>query len=369
MLYPFKIQEVEPRAGIPWNIQMVNAPSFWSQSRGGGAVVAVIDTGLDVSHPEIAGRVVAPFDATGGVHGVRDISGHGTHVAGTIAGKTCGMAPEARIMPIKIFPDDPKNNGQIGIYIQDAFKYVLDHNKAANPEDRVVAVNCSWGSQGYDPLMAYFIRRLVSEGVTVVVAAGNQGDGDAETHEVFSYPAYIWEVVTVGALNQDGTGAAYSNSFDGIDLAAPGTGIYSAWPGGGYKIISGTSMAAPHVTGAISLIYDAWRKREGSYSTEDQAVAALMKHICKVNINPLFVGDGVLDLTWNDAYWNRSMKEGFLWIGKDYALIDGKEVRLDVAPYIVPEAGRTMVPLRFLAENFGYNVEWNQSRQQVHFWK
>lgn len=62
-------------------------------------------------------------------------------------------------------------------------------------------------------------------------------------------------------------------------------------------------------------------------------------------------------------------KEGFLWIGKDYALIDGKEVRLDAAPYIVPEAGRTMVPLRFLAENFGYNVEWNQSRQQVHFWK
>lgn len=62
-------------------------------------------------------------------------------------------------------------------------------------------------------------------------------------------------------------------------------------------------------------------------------------------------------------------KEGYLWIGKDYALIDGKEVRLDAAPYIVPEAGRTMVPLRFMAEHFGYNVEWNQSRQQVHFWK
>lgn len=327
MLYPIKIQEVEPQAGIPWNIQMVNAPSFWPQSRGGGAVVAVIDTGLDVSHPEIAGRVVAPFDATGGVHGVRDISGHGTHVAGTIAGKTCGMAPEARIMPIKIFPDDPKNNGQIGIYVQDAFKYVLDHNKAANPEDRVVAVNCSWGSQGYDPLMAYFIRALTLQGVTVVVAAGNQGDGDPTTHEVFSYPAYIWECLTVGAMNQDSTGAVYSNSFDGIDIGAPGTGIYSAWPGGGYKILSGTSMAAPHVTGAIALIYDAWRKREGKWPTEEQAVGVLLKHIRKVPIDPVFVGDGMLDLTWENKRWPLHRVQLGAFYNRDGALTRQNEAK------------------------------------------
>jgi C1A family cysteine protease len=62
-------------------------------------------------------------------------------------------------------------------------------------------------------------------------------------------------------------------------------------------------------------------------------------------------------------------KEGFLWIGKDYALIDGKEVRLDAAPYIVPEAGRTMVPLRFMAENFGYHVEWSESARRIRFWR
>lgn len=327
MLYPIKIQEVEPQAGIPWNIQMVKAPSFWSQSRGGGAVVAVIDTGLDVNHPEIAGRVVAPFDATGGVHGVRDINGHGTHATVTIAGKTCGMAPEGRIMPVKIFPDEPKNNGQIGIYVQDACKYVLDYHRAAKPEDKVVAVNCSWGSQGYDPLMAYFIRRMVSEGITVVVAAGNQGDGDAETHEVFSYPAYIWEVVTVGALNQDGTGAAYSNSFDGIDLAAPGTGIYSAWPGGGYKILSGTSMAAPHVTGAMALIYDAWRKREGIWPTEEQAVGVLLKHVRKVPIDPVFVGDGMLDLTWENKRWPLHRVQLGAFYNRDGALTRQNEAK------------------------------------------
>ena len=66
---------------------------------------------------------------------------------------------------------------------------------------------------------------------------------------------------------------------------------------------------------------------------------------------------------------NPAAKEGYLWIGKDYALIDGKEVKLDVAPFIDPAPGRTMVPLRFLVEHFGYNVEWSESLQQIHFWK
>lgn len=300
-LPPYTVQDAAPRAGRPWNIDQVAAPSFWTKTRGDNAVVAAIDTGIDMNHPEFAGRIYKPFDATG-KSGIKDIQGHGTHVAGIIAGATCGVSPGARIMPIKIFPDN-QDDKNIGLYVQDAFLYIKEHNTGCAPADKVVAVNCSWGGQGYDPLMAYFIRALTLQGVTVVVAAGNQGDGDPTTHEVFSYPAYIWECLTVGAMNQDSTGAVYSNSFDGIDIGAPGTGIYSAWPGGGYKILSGTSMAAPHVTGAIALIYDAWRKREGKWPTEEQAVGVLLKHVRKVPIDPVFVGDGMLDLTWENKRW------------------------------------------------------------------
>lgn len=299
--WPYVPQEVTQQAGRPWNIDQVAAPSFWMKTKGGGAVVAVIDTGLDVSHPEFKGRVFKPQDLTGG-GSIADREGHGTHVAGIIAGATCGVAPEARIMPLKVFPDDP-SNPNVGLYIQDALRWIWEYNKTASEADKVVAVNCSWGGGTYDTLMAWLIRALVLQGVTVVVAAGNQGDGDPETHEAFSYPAYIWECLTVGAVNKDGTGAIYSNSFDGIDLAAPGTEIYSAWPGGGYKLLSGTSMAAPHVTGAMALVCDAWRDREGSWPTEEQAVGVLLKHVRKVKIDPVFVGEGLLDLTWQSTRW------------------------------------------------------------------
>lgn len=323
------IHDITPKAERPWNLDQVSAPLFWPQTKGGGAVVAIIDTGLDVNHPEFAGRVFKPKNFTtidAGV--VTDIVGHGTHVAGTIAGATCGVAPEARVMPLKVFPDTPKDKNA-GMYIQEAFLHVINYNRTAPPADKVVAVNCSFGSESYDPYMAYLIRRLVETGVTVVVSAGNSGDGDPETYEVWSFPAYIWECLTVGAMNQDGTGAAYSNSFDGIDMAAPGTLIHSAWPGGGYKAISGTSMAAPHVTGAMALIYDAWRKREGVWPTEEEAVSVLMKHIRKVKIDSRLVGEGVLDMTWAVTRWPLHRVQLGAFYNKGYC--DAKAAELKAA--------------------------------------
>ncbi len=302
-LPPYEIHDLKPQASRPWNLDQVAAPSFWAQTKGGGAVVAVIDTGLDVNHPEFAGRVFKPRNMTTiDTQLVTDIVGHGTHVTGIIAGKSCGIAPEARIMPIKVFPDDEADHNA-DLYIKNACRHILDYNKTAAAADRVVAVNFSFGGEVYDPYLAYLIRRLVDTGVSVVVSAGNAGDGDAETYEVWSFPAYIFECLTVGATNRDGTGAVYSNSFDGIDIGAPGTAIYSAWPGGGYKTISGTSMAAPHVTGAMGLIYAAWRKREVVWPTEEEAVRVLLKHTRKVPLDSRFVGEGVLDLSWSNLRW------------------------------------------------------------------
>lgn len=296
----YKIQDINVQSTIPWNIEQINAPSFWIHSQGEGVNIAIIDTGLDVNHPEFRDCVLTTqnFTGKGGNTDVTDNDGHGTHVAGIIAGKTTGVAPEARIIPLKVFGDSKVNEN-----IREAFKFVLDWNKRVSDEEKIIAVNCSFGGAIYDSLMAYYIRSLVSSGVAVIVAAGNSGDGNPETHEIFSYPAYIYEVITTGAMNQDGQFAGYSNSFDGIDLGAPGTKIYSAWPDGGYRLLSGTSMAAPHVTGAYALIAAMFRKREGRWPTTDEGESILFNHIRKVDIDPFLAGQGVLDLTYSSRKW------------------------------------------------------------------
>jgi major intracellular serine protease len=305
-------EEVRP-TGIPWNIQMVNAPSFWEKSKGNGRVVAVIDTGCQIDHPEFEGRIINPRNMVGSSKSadVTDKIGHGTHVCGIIAGKSTGVAPQARIMPFKV---DTPSGFLDNLAIHNSFKEIIKWNETCTESDRVVAVNCSFGSSFYDAIMAYYIRMLTAEGVVVCVAAGNSGDGNPETHECFSYPAFIYEVVTVSSIAKDGKIAFYSNSFDGIDLAAPGTDIYSAWPGNTYKTISGTSMATPHVTGAVALLADVFYQREGRCSVEGEmdatvphlkaAEGVLFKHIKPVPAGSSYLyGRGILDLTFNNNKW------------------------------------------------------------------
>ena len=297
-LFPYIQTETKVIQEIPWNVTQVNAPSFWTKTKGDGVVVAVVDTGLDVQHPEFAGRIINPRNFVGNnIHDVTDHSGHATHVAGIIGGKNVGIAPECRIMPLKVFPYST------GFEFHDSFKYILDYNETANEDDKVRVVNCSWGSTSCDTYLNYLIRRLIDSGVIIITSAGNSGDGKADTSEIFNYPGYLWEVITVAALNQDGNIATYSSSYDGIDLSAPGSYIYSAWPGGGYMKLSGTSMSAPHISSACALFISAWKIREGIYPTVDQIEDVLFKHVRKLNLEKELVGSGILDLTWKNTNW------------------------------------------------------------------
>jgi len=297
-LFPYIVHDFVPQADVPWNLTMVNVASFHAKTKGGGAVVAVVDTGLDVNHPDFAGRIINPrnFTREGANTDVTDVKGHGSHVAGIVGGAKTGIAPECRIMPLKVFGEAD------GFQFQNAFRFMVEWNKTAPEQDRIVAVNCSWGG-AYDPLIHYFIRKLNEQGTVVVASAGNAGDGKPDTEEIYNWPGFLYEPVTVGAVNADGQPAGYSSSYDGIDVGAPGTEVYSTWPGGGYKVLSGTSMAAPHVTGAFALIYDAFRIREGRYPTVDEAESIFFKHIKKVDIAEEFVGRGLLDLTFATNRW------------------------------------------------------------------
>lgn len=329
ILHQFTPEPTRVNAAVPWNIPQVNALSFWPYANGVSPVAAVIDTGIDTAHSEFAGRIFMPRSFDGQMN---DPIGHGTHVAGTIAGATKGMIPWARIMPLKV----GFGTGQTNIQIWDAFLAIMDHNATCKDEDKVVAVNCSFDGPP-DAMMAYYIRTLVSSDVSVVVAAGNRGDGDPRTEEPFSYPGFLWEVITTGALNRDNTPAGFSSSYDGIDLSAPGVDIVSAAPGGGYAIMSGTSMATPHVTGAILLLKAAYRKAQGRWPTTDETEAMLWKCAKPLPSDSKLVG------------------RGLLYLPNQISTAQTKQA--DTAPFI--KDNRTMVPLRFVAEALGAEVDGN----------
>lgn len=335
-LHPYEVADVLKLNMLPRNIQQINAPAFWKHVGNVRPIGAIIDTGIDTTHPEFKERIFASasFDGT---NNVQDTDGHGTHVAGIAAGESCGVFPKARLVPLKV----KFGQGSNLLNFYDAFLYILDHNKKCKDEDKIVAVNCSFDGPA-DMMMNYYIRALVESDVSVVSAAGNRGDGDPTTEECFSYPGFIWESITTGALNIDGTIARYSSSYDGIDIAAPGTEIYSTWPGGGYKLLSGTSMAAPHVFGAILLIKAAFRNKYGRWPTTNETENMLFGQVRKVPIDIRLVGHGVLYLNGNP-------------------IIEDKVT--DVAPFIYNN--RTMVSARFVSEGLGAKVDWDEKTKTV----
>jgi subtilisin family serine protease/subtilisin-like proprotein convertase family protein len=265
----------DPNVGSQDWLRALKAPAAWNVSVGTGqTVVAVIDSGIDLTHPDLAanlwtnpGEVAGNgFDDDGDgivddVHGVNfiantgdpsDALGHGTHVAGIIGavgnngvGGT-GINPHARIMPLKFIGPD-------GGLTSNAVRAV---NYAVARGAKVI--NQSWGGGNYDPALADAITRAARAGVIVVSSAGNYAsNNDAAPFYPANYVTQADNVVTVAAANANGGLSNYSNfGATTVTLAAPGDNVLSTLPGGRYGVLSGTSMAAPMVSGAIALLWD-----------------------------------------------------------------------------------------------------------------
>ncbi|MFC4098516.1 S8 family peptidase [Paenibacillus xanthanilyticus] len=285
---------------IPPGVFHIHAPEIWTQGyQGAGVVIAVLDTGCDIAHPDLAGQVIAGWNYTleGGPNDLTDLNGHGTHVCGTIAALlngrgVAGAAPQAKLLVIKVL--NGAGDGE-SAHLVNAINSAVGW-RGPNGE-RVRVISMSLGGPYNDPaLQAAIINAVNNCGVLVVCASGNDGDGNAATSEI-AYPGAYPEVVEVGAYDMSaGAVAAFSNTNGQIDLIAPGVMILSAYPRAQYAYMSGTSMATPHVSAAAALLIQRHEAQSGAEIGEPALFELLIGHTVSIGAPPQAQGSGDLNL-------------------------------------------------------------------------
>ncbi|REK85058.1 S8 family peptidase [Streptomyces inhibens] len=212
----------------------------YPDSAGSGATVYVIDTGVRISHQDFGGRAVNGYDAIDNDNVAQDGNGHGTHVAANAAGTAYGVAKKAKIVAVRVL-----NNSGSGTTAQ----VVAGIDWVTKNHSGPSVANVSLGG-GPDAALDTAVQNSIKSGVTYAVAAGNSGD-NAQNYS----PARVPEALTVGATTSTDARASYSNYGSRVDIFAPGSSITSAWNTNdtATNTISGTSMATPHVTGAVAV--------------------------------------------------------------------------------------------------------------------
>ncbi|MDF2646948.1 MAG: in-like serine protease [Paenibacillus sp.] len=295
---PFQVLEkIEQVNEIPTGVEMIQAPKIWDQTRGKGITVAILDTGCDITHPDLKERIVGGINFTNDDEGKTDVykdyNGHGTHVAGTIAATknnngVVGVAPEANLLIIKVLDKD--GSGQYE-WIINGINYAI--------EQKADIISMSLGGPENLPALHEAIQKAVAANIVVICAAGNQGDGVDSTDE-FGYPGCYNEVISVGAIDLERRSSNFSNSNNEVDLVGPGEKILSTYLNGAYATLSGTSMATPHVAGAMALIKVLVNASFERNLTERELYAQLIKRTVPLGNSPKLEGNGLVYLNVMD---------------------------------------------------------------------
>ncbi|MDW8279371.1 MAG: S8 family peptidase [Anaerolineales bacterium] len=231
--------------GFPFQYALVNirAPQGWEVTTGSHLVtIAIVDSGVDQTHPELAPKLLPGYDFVNADADPQDDNGHGTHVAGIAAAMSnngvgmAGVSWGARILPVKVL-----NASNTGTYSNVAAGIVWATDQGAH------IINLSLGGASPSLTLENAVNYAAAHGVLMAAAAGNTGGA-------LLYPARYPAVIAVASTNAANLRAPSSAFGPELDLSAPGVSIYSLAIGGGYTTLSGTSMSAPHVSGALALL-------------------------------------------------------------------------------------------------------------------
>ncbi|GGZ62042.1 S8 family peptidase [Streptomyces bluensis] len=235
------------QSNAPWGLDRIDQTSLplsgtytYPDSAGSGVTAYVIDTGVRISHQQIAGRATNGYDAVDGDNVAQDGNGHGTHVATTIAGSTYGVAKAAKIVAVRVL--DNAGSGTTAGVVAGIDWVTANHSGPS-------VANMSLGG-GASTALDTAVRNSIASGVTYAIAAGNS-NANASSYS----PARVTEAITVGATTSTDARASYSNYGSVLDIFAPGSSITAGWHTSdtATNTISGTSMATPHVAGAAAV--------------------------------------------------------------------------------------------------------------------
>ncbi len=231
-----------PGEVVDWGVNLVMAPLAWHRTRGENVKVAILDTGIDINHPDLAPNIITGKNFTSNdVNNFQDVAGHGSHCAGLIAGcdNGCGIigvAPRAQLLVGKILGDN--GSGSLGAVAQ-GVKWAVDSGAD------LISMSLGTSDQPPEDFHEVF-KEAQAKGVLIVAAAGNE-------HGSVNWPAAYDEVIAVTAVGPTFDPATFSNLGPQAEVAAPGVNILSCFPPSTYAVLSGTSMATPIVSGVLAL--------------------------------------------------------------------------------------------------------------------
>ncbi|MGG1516772.1 S8 family peptidase [Paenibacillus oryzisoli] len=230
-----------------WNLPLIETVQGWQLSRGASnVIVGVVDTGVDMQHPDLQGQLLPGYNVVSGNSDPQDDVGHGTHVAGVIAALVnnnrgvAGMTWYNKVLPVKVLDE----TGAGSTYsVAQGIIWATDHGAKV--------INLSLGNYADSGFLHDAIKYAFDKDVALIAASGN------DNTERPGFPAAYPEVFAVAATDSENMKATFSNYGDYIDVAAPGVSIASTYPNNQYAALSGTSMASPHVTALAALVRSA----------------------------------------------------------------------------------------------------------------
>jgi subtilisin len=239
---------------VPYGIDQVQSTDAQAQGiEGDGMSVAVLDTGIDASHEDLADNVVdgySVFTDSENSNPFNDGNGHGTHVAGTVAAVdndfgVIGTAPEADLYAVKVLSNE--GSGSLS-GIAEGLEWSIEND--------IDIINMSLGGSQGSSILEDFTDLAYEEGALVVAAAGNEGNGFG-FFDTVGYPAQYDSAMAVAAVDSNNQRASFSSAGPAVEISAPGVDILSTVPNNGYDAFNGTSMASPHVAGVAAQVWEA----------------------------------------------------------------------------------------------------------------